>query len=60
MRRVAYLIKEVLKVLIDNLLVNSVKLIKNSMKIQLENFKIEIINGEEFKFILIYKASENK
>jgi hypothetical protein len=60
MRRVAYLIKEILKVLIDNLLVNSVKLMKSSMKIQLKNFKIEIINGEEFKFILIYKASENK
>ncbi len=55
MRRVAYLIKVVLKVLIDNLLVNSVNLIKNSVKIHLENFKVEIINGEEFKFILIYK-----
>jgi hypothetical protein len=60
MRRVAYLIKEILKVLIDNLLVNSVKLMKSSMKIHLKNFKVEIINGEEFKFILIYKASENK
>lgn len=55
MRRVVYLIKEVLKVLIDNLLVNSVKLIKDSMKIHFKNFKVEIINGEEFKFILVYK-----
>jgi len=60
MRRVVYLIKEGIKVFIDNLLVNSVKRIKNSIKIHLKNFKVEIINGEEFKFILIYRASENK
>jgi len=60
MRRVVYLIKEVLKVLIDNLLVNLVKSMKNSMKIHLENFKVEIINGEEFKFILIYKGNRRR
>jgi hypothetical protein len=55
MRRVVYLIKEVLKVLMDNLLINSVKSMKNSMKIHLKNFKVEVINGEDFKFILVYK-----
>jgi len=56
MKRVVYLIKKGLKVLIDNLLVNSVRFIKDSMKIQFKNVKLEIINGEEFEIILIYKA----
>lgn len=55
MRGVVYLIKEGLNQFLDNLLVKTISLIRCSRLIQLRNLSFEFINGEEVKFILIYK-----
>jgi hypothetical protein len=56
MGKVVYLVKEVVKPFLDNLLINTISLVKNSKKVQLKNVSFEFVSGEELKFILIYKS----
>ncbi|WP_291573772.1 hypothetical protein [Clostridium sp. UBA4548] len=55
MKGVVYLVKEVIKSFLDNLLIRVVGLVKSSRVNQLKNISFEFTNGEETKFILIYK-----
>ncbi|WP_017414963.1 hypothetical protein [Clostridium tunisiense] len=55
MKGVVYLVKEVIKSFLDNLLIIAIGLVKSSRVNQLKNISFEFTNGEETKFILIYK-----